>query len=299
MTSWRHAEQRARIRRHPRGCRRWYIWTASSRTTPCRRPAHRPRPPRDSALSIPPRQAEDHAGKAVAADIVAQADHHRAVDVLGIRTSAATLARGRSASRWRPLTQSVSDSASSQSGIWTAIVAIVVDDEARPVEHQLVLPADAVEIDQRQPGLDHPRRGPARWRRSSLSSSYGLPLGTSSISAPASARCGADRLEPDVLADRHAELDPAQLDRLGQRPGGEHALLVEGAVIGQFVLERPRRRSRRPRPGSSHCRPRPSSAWIVPNSIAGPPSAVASTSRSAASIVRRTNSGLSTRSSGG
>jgi hypothetical protein len=43
-------------------------------------------------------------------------------------------------------------------------------------------------------------------------------------------------LAPDVLADRHAELDAAEIDRLGARTRREDALLVEHAVIGQVVL---------------------------------------------------------------
>ncbi len=48
---------------------------------------------------------------------------------------------------------------------------------------------------------------------------------------------GADRFLPDVLADRQAELDAAELDRLRHGPGREHALLVEGAVVGELALE--------------------------------------------------------------
>ena len=41
---------------------------------------------------------------------------------------------------------------------------------------------------------------------------------------------------PDILADRHAQPHPPQRHRSGQRAGGEDALLVEGAVVGQVVL---------------------------------------------------------------
>ena len=45
------------------------------------------------------------------------------------------------------------------------------------------------------------------------------------------------RLVPDVLTDRHADGDALDVQRLGQRPGLEIALLVEHIVIGQFALE--------------------------------------------------------------
>ena len=42
---------------------------------------------------------------------------------------------------------------------------------------------------------------------------------------------------PDVLADRHANLDAAELDGLGHRSRREDALLVEDPVVGEVVLE--------------------------------------------------------------
>ena len=42
--------------------------------------------------------------------------------------------------------------------------------------------------------------------------------------------------EPDILADRDAQPDPAKIDRLRQRAGGEQPFLVEGAIVRQFVL---------------------------------------------------------------
>ena len=61
-------------------------------------------------------------------------------------------------------------------------------------------------------------------------------MGTISSSAPALRQRLAHLLAPDVLADRHAELDAAEGDRRRQRAGGEHPLLVEHAVIRQIVL---------------------------------------------------------------
>jgi hypothetical protein len=43
--------------------------------------------------------------------------------------------------------------------------------------------------------------------------------------------------EPDVLADRHADHDPAKYDRLGERTRLEQANFVESAVVGQLALE--------------------------------------------------------------
>ena len=51
----------------------------------------------------------------------------------------------------------------------------------------------------------------------------------------------AHRREPDVLADGQAQLHAAKRHRIGQRTRREQPLLVERAVIGQFVLGADRR----------------------------------------------------------
>ena len=60
--------------------------------------------------------------------------------------------------------------------------------------------------------------------------------GTSRISAPDLLEALDDIRRPDVLADRQAEAHAAEIDRPRHRPGGEDALLVEHAVVGQVVL---------------------------------------------------------------
>ena len=78
-------------------------------------------------------------------------------------------------------------------------------------------------------------------RTSGFFQSNGEPFGTRRISAPHSSRHSHDLLLPDVLADRHADLDAAEVDRARQRPGVEHALLVEHAVVRQIDLVAHRR----------------------------------------------------------
>ena len=46
---------------------------------------------------------------------------------------------------------------------------------------------------------------------------------------------------PDILADRQADHHPPEHHRFGQRAGLEQPHLVEGAVVGQLVLEADRR----------------------------------------------------------
>ena len=68
-------------------------------------------------------------------------------------------------------------------------------------------------------------------------------MGTSRISAPGLGEALDHVAGPDVLADRKAEADAAEIHRPGQRPGRENALLVEDAVIRQVDLEAHRDRA--------------------------------------------------------
>ena len=52
--------------------------------------------------------------------------------------------------------------------------------------------------------------------------------------------CG-DEGEPDILANRHADLHPAKIDGRGQRSGREEPLFIERAVIGKLPLGAHRR----------------------------------------------------------
>ena len=69
-----------------------------------------------------------------------------------------------------------------------------------------------------------------------MRSSNGEPLMLSRSSAPDSARVSETAGSPEVLADHQAEAPAAEGDGAGAGAGVEHALVVEDAVIGQFVL---------------------------------------------------------------
>ena len=117
-----------------------------------------------------------------------------------------------------------------------AEAAVGVERERAAVERELVLTADHVEIDERQPAFDDARD------RDGLANGELVALvrrgvGHEQNFAPrfedAFDRVGT----PDVLADRNADAHAAKDDRSRRRSGGEDALLVEDAVIGQIDLE--------------------------------------------------------------
>ena len=114
--------------------------------------------------------------------------------------------------------------------------AVGIDDERRAVECQLVLPADPIEIGQRKAGGCDPAfdQVPADVVLVEL---IGTAVGDQQQFGTGIDEVGADVVEPDILADRKTDPDPAKGERLGQRPGGEHPLFIEGAVVGEFALE--------------------------------------------------------------
>ncbi len=121
--------------------------------------------------------------------------------------------------------------------------AIGVERERGAIEHQLVLAADEVEVDQRQAGFRHPCHGKLHpvvllagleGRRidddQELGTAFLEPLGNVG--------------KPHVLADHGPETDSATIlevepHRSGNRPRGKHPLLVEHPVIRQLVLRPP------------------------------------------------------------
>ena len=117
---------------------------------------------------------------------------------------------------------------------------IGVDDERRAVEDQLVLAADLVEIGERQPGLRDAGDGDVHAHVALLPVERRTVRHDQEFSAALGETLG-DLVGPDVLADRHADLDAAKQDRSRQRAGVEHALLVEDAVVRQIDLEAHRR----------------------------------------------------------
>ena len=144
-------------RRHP-GLPARYSATAASRSARARRPAHRPRPPRTAPnrcrRTVPARTP----GNPFLFDIVAQAQHHaRDRSRLVAARAPAPPARRR---RQPPSSRAPARCrrcVPRQAGNCAATEQIGIEHERGAVEHQLVLPADLIEIDQRQPALGDAR----------------------------------------------------------------------------------------------------------------------------------------------
>jgi hypothetical protein len=113
--------------------------------------------------------------------------------------------------------------------------AVGIQPERTAVEYQFVLPAEHVEIDQRQATLDH-----ARNRDIEAHLRLVAPIGRAVRHQQDFAARFGDALDhirpPDVLAHRNADAHAAQDDRSRQRPRLEHALLVEHTVVRQIDL---------------------------------------------------------------
>ena len=207
--------------------------------------------------------AEQHAGKAVLADVVAQAEHAGrvvglvALGLLGDRPGAAPVVavpgepqRGDALLERRQLRSERE---------------IAVERERRAVEHQLVLAADLVEIDQRQAAFGDPRHrhrqphvvlvagiGRAVRHQNDLGAGLGQRLDHVLVVL--------GLFQPDVLADRHADPHAAHGDGARGRSARKQPLLVEHAVVRQVALEAQARRCGRRRAARRHCRacrPRP------------------------------------------
>ena len=186
------------------------------------------------------RHTEQHGGKAVFADIVAQSEHAR-------RVVALVAVEHR---RDRPVTTPATISfAPAQRG--DAFFErrqlrrhreIGVQRKRRAVEHQFVLPADLIEINQRQPAFGDPRnhdRQPqiaffSRVRRAIRHhQNFSAGLCETFDDVFVIRRF----LQPDVLADRYAHPDAAHGHRAGGGAAREQALFVEHAVVRKVCLE--------------------------------------------------------------
>src|SRR4029453_10110853 len=114
--------------------------------------------------------------------------------------------------------------------------AVTVDDKRSAIEHELVLAADLIDVDQRNSRIDHAL---ARQRQALVEFPHferrAVRNQEQLRAEPAKVR--RDQREPDVLADRKADGRTAKDRRLRQRTWREHALLVEDAVVWQLVLE--------------------------------------------------------------
>ena len=186
------------------------------------------------------REPQHDAREAVLLDVVAQAQAHRAIDRLEAEGRRRDLALDAGpALVLLPLPAGDQQLLLERPAL-RGEAPVGVEHEGRAIEHQLVLAADLVAVDQRQAGLGDPRDreveahvrlvvlvGRAVGHDQDLGAGLLEPLG--------------DVLGPHVLAHHAADAQlPAarqrERHRPGDRAGGEHALLVEHAVIGQIVL---------------------------------------------------------------
>ena len=113
--------------------------------------------------------------------------------------------------------------------------SVGIDDERSAVEHELVLPAHLVHVEQREPGLLD-ARGRQLDALLELFSLERRSVGHDQHVRAAARQVRGHGRVPHVLANHEAEADAPKLDRLGQRPRGEDAFFVEDAVVGQIVL---------------------------------------------------------------
>ena len=183
--------------------------------------------------------AEQHARKAVLAHIVAQAQHAGgviallAVDDLGHRPLAAPAVR-----RARPLQRG---QALLERRKLRRQRTVAVQRERSAVEHQFILAAELVEVDQRQAALGDARHRDvdahvvlvARVRRAVR---HDEDFRAGLAQALDHVLVGGGLVDPDVLADRHADAHALERHGAGRLSGHEHPLLVEHAVVRQVDL---------------------------------------------------------------
>ena len=113
--------------------------------------------------------------------------------------------------------------------------AVGIEHEGSAIEHQLVLPADLVEIGHRQPRLGDPRHHQVQ-AHVILVALERRAIGHQQDFGPGLGQRLAGFFGPDILADRHAEAHALEGDGAGSRARLEHPLLVEHAVVRQVEL---------------------------------------------------------------
>ena len=175
-------------------------------------------------------EPEQDTGKAILGDVVAHAHHERFVDVIleprverSAHRSRHALLQRDERDRFVPARQLLHD------------VASRIHDERGAVEHELVLAADAIDVDERQSGLARPGAdlqtprlllarvvGRAVRHRDHLRARFLRPPGRTR--------------EPDVLADQETDGGAVDVDDARRASRPEIPLLVEHRVIGELLL---------------------------------------------------------------
>ncbi len=193
------------------------------------------------------READDHAREGVLVHVVAHAQHDRAPHALlarrqrrqALRLEVDALVRldhvhagERCLEGRRPVHDAAAD----------------VHRERAAIEHQLVLPADEVRVDERQPGL--PRaRGEVRLALRLLALLVGRGVQRDHELRARGAHARGHVRMPDVLADERRDAYAADLYHDRRRAGVEVALLVEHLVVRQPLLAVAHEHGAVPQPG--------------------------------------------------
>ncbi len=118
--------------------------------------------------------------------------------------------------------------------------AVAVQPKRAAVEDELVLPADLIGEDKRQPGLNDARHGDLH-ALVRLVAPVGRAVRHDEKLCAGLRQAVDDFRLPDVLADGKPEPDAAEVDRPGERARLEDAKLVENAVVRQLHLVANRR----------------------------------------------------------
>ena len=111
-----------------------------------------------------------------------------------------------------------------------------VQHETAAVEHLIVLPAHHVEIDQRQPRLDHAGHHVGQ-PPVELVAVVGRAVGHQKEARPGLGQGFTDIRVPGILADRRADTQRSDAVRAVDRTRGKQALFVEHGFVGQVMLQ--------------------------------------------------------------
>ena len=114
-----------------------------------------------------------------------------------------------------------------------------VQHHRRPVEHLIILPADHVEVDQRQPRLHHPRHHQVQ-PQVRLAPVIRRAIRHQQDLRPRLGQCLCHIRVPGILADRRPDPHAAHHIRPMHIGRGKHPPLIKHRIVRQVVLQHPR-----------------------------------------------------------
>ena len=191
---------------------------------------------RDQRRVDPPGHPDHDLAEPVLAHVVAEAEHQRPVDLLRTGRPVGCAGRRRPVRRRRRPDRRRTTRSSSNIARARHDLAVGGDDHRAAVEHELVLAADGVHVDDPRAGLTRASAGDLQ---SLLALAVVIRRAVDVQDDPRTcARVLVERrvAVPRVLADREAELRRRQADRARGGPGHEVALLVEHAEVRELDL---------------------------------------------------------------